>query len=220
VAGGDRRWLTLVADNATAGRERWKDPGPVQLVEPPTLMLRLRAGIGVGAKADILAFLLGVRGAAEMRVLSTATGYTARAVRSAATDMALARFIHAIEGPPTTYLADRPAWARLLEVNRLDRPAPSADLPPWHFWSVAFEFLTALIEWSETAERNGWTAYVASSHARDLLKTSQRRLRYLHLPVPAPSTSGGAEFLPLLERFTNDVARWCHEALRGEHAIA
>jgi len=61
--GGDHRWRVL-AGRTAAGAPRAKDAGASPIVSaPPALMLRLRLAFGVGIKADVLAFLLGMVGA-------------------------------------------------------------------------------------------------------------------------------------------------------------
>src|SRR5258705_2182483 len=55
---GDRRWQHLVAGAAPLPLRRAKGLEHPQLAEPAALMPRLRAAFGVGAKADVLLFLL------------------------------------------------------------------------------------------------------------------------------------------------------------------
>ena len=77
---------------------RMKPLGSLPLMEGPALTLRLRAGFGINAKADVLALLLGLAGApADLKLIAAATAYTERAVRTAAEEMALAGFIQEVE---------------------------------------------------------------------------------------------------------------------------
>src|SRR5690606_31074819 len=120
---GDRRWRSVAADQEATTREhpREKDLGPLRLTDGPGLMLRLRAGIGVSAKADLLTFLLGMNGAAaDLKTIALATAYSNRALRTAAEEMALARFIHVLAGPPSAYRADPKAWNEVLQIHRPD----------------------------------------------------------------------------------------------------
>jgi hypothetical protein len=214
---GDRRWRTHAAERseAHASTPRRKDLGPLRLVEGPALMLRLRAGLGVGAKADLLTFLLGLGGAAaDLKTIALATGYTGRAMRTAAEEMALARFIHEVVGPPSSYVANPLAWESVLDS---DRPGPAAtegaSIPPWRFWSVAFAFLTAVIHWESEAARSGWSAYVASSRARDLMEAQRRRLRYLDAPAAGAADARGAEYLEVFREVVESVSDWTRGAL-------
>jgi hypothetical protein len=216
---GDRRWRRHAGEwsESRASHPRRKDLGPLHLVEGPTLMLRLRAGIGVGAKADLLSFLLGLGGAsADLKTIALATGYTARAMRTAADEMVLARFIQEIEGPPSTYRANPQAWGSVLEIYR---PGPRAaelpGVPPWRFWSVAFAFLTAVIHWESEAAQAGWSAYVASSRARDLMEVQRRRLKYLDVQAAGAADAHGAEYLEFFQGVVESVSSWVRGALRG-----
>jgi hypothetical protein len=208
---GDPRWRSHAArvGERSGPEPRRKDPGPLRVVEGPALMLRLRAGFGVGAKADLLAFLLGLGGAsAGLKAITVATGYSDRAMRTAAEEMALARFIHEVQGPPSAYRADPAAWARVLEIHRLAaRAEPEPSIPPWSFWSVAFAFLAAVVEWAGAAEREAWSDYVASSRARDLVESHRRRLGYLHLDLAADDVRGAA-YLDTFHDLVERVAAW------------
>ena len=105
--------------------------------EPAALLLRLRLGFGVGARADLLGFLLGsLHGWATVREISAATTYTAAAVRRATDAMQVARLLHLSEGPPTAYGADRDAWSELLGLEN--------GLPPWRNWHEQFAFVDAV----------------------------------------------------------------------------
>ena len=63
VAAGDRRWTRLARPpSSVSAAPRGKPFGTIRLAAGPALMLRLRAGFGVGSKADVLAFLLAAGG--------------------------------------------------------------------------------------------------------------------------------------------------------------
>jgi hypothetical protein len=214
---GDRRWRSHAADpDATVGPSpREKDIGPLRLTEGPTLMLRLRAGIGVGAKADLLTFLLGLQGAAaELKRIALATAYSDRAMRTAAEEMALARFIDYVEGPPSVYRADAKAWGGVLEFHQATtRHAADSGVPRWHFWSIASAFLTAVIEWERQASREGWSDYVASSRARDLMEMHRRRLRYTDVAVTDAGDARGEAYLGSFRDVVEQVSTWARRSL-------
>lgn len=215
---GDRRWRSHASDPGGGAAPRRKDPGPLRLVEGPALMLRLRAGFGVGAKADVLSYLLGLGGAAaELRAIVAAAGYSDRAVRTAAEEMALARFIHPLPGPRAAYRADPGAWGPVLEVRRSGRGAgPHPGLPRWHHWSFAFAFLADVVGWAEEAEREHWSEYVASSRARDLVEAHRERFRYLELD-PAEDALGTA-YLGAFRDVVEQVSARVGEHLLGTSA--
>jgi hypothetical protein len=215
---GDRRWRSHAADpDATVGPiPREKDIGTLRLTEGPALMLRLRAGIGVGAKADLLTFLLGLQGAAaDLKRITLATAYSDRAMRTAAEEMSLARFIHHVEGPPSVYRADAKAWGGVLEFHRANvRHAANPDVPRWHFWSVAFAFLTAVINWQGQASREEWSDYVASSRARDLMEIHRRGLRHTDVVVTDGRDARGAAYLDSFRDVVEQVSAWVRRSLR------
>ncbi|NIQ58245.1 MAG: hypothetical protein GWN71_34345, partial [Gammaproteobacteria bacterium] len=104
------------------------------------LWLRLRAGLGVGAKADVLAYLLGTGDAwASVSDIARATGYSTVAVRTATAEMVLARFIREAGDRPVRYSAPSDSWADLLELGG-DPPVA----PRWHAWSEIFAFLAGV----------------------------------------------------------------------------
>jgi hypothetical protein len=215
---GDRRWRSHAADpNSTVGPSpREKDVGPLRLTEGPALMLRLRAGIGVGAKADLLTFLLGLQGStADLKRIALATAYSDRAMRTATEEMSLARFIDHVEGLPTEYRADPKAWSGVLDFHLANtRHTANPDVPRWHFWSVAFAFLTAVIDWERQATREGWSDYVASSRTRDLMEIHRRRLRHTDVVVTDGRGARGAAYLDSFRDVVEQVSTWARHSLR------
>ncbi|HKJ93939.1 MAG TPA: hypothetical protein VJ957_12290, partial [Longimicrobiales bacterium] len=84
IDGGDKRWKALARGATVNTGARTKPLGELWLHEGPALTLKLRAGFGVNAKADVLAVLIGFAGgAADLKVIAAATAYTDRAVRTA-----------------------------------------------------------------------------------------------------------------------------------------
>ena len=189
---GDRRWHRLVREPSPAWpTPRGKPFGVLDLRAPAALMLRMRAGLGVGSKGDALTFLLasGGRERTVKRVVQ-ATGYTDRAVRTALGEMARAGFVTRSTGHPTTYRADTRPWTALLGYrtgpasrgtggsSQDEREgAREPDLPEWRQWASIYGFLAGVAEWSQRAGAEGWSSYVLGSRARTLVETHQERLR-------------------------------------------
>lgn len=134
-----------------------------QLTAGSTLLLRLRLGLGVGIKADLIAFLL-ARGdeAATVRDIVAASGYTLAAVRRAADDLASARLIESVYGQPARYRARHSAWAPLLALHD--------SHPRWASWHERFQFCTAFLHWSDTARERPLSDYAFSVHGRQLFE--------------------------------------------------
>lgn len=211
---GDRRWRPHAAEAGGEVREgRRKAVTAPRLAEAPALMLRLRAGFGVGARADLLAFLLSQRGAeASVSVAAGATGYSGSAVRAAAEEMVAAGFIKRVQAAPAAYCADHRAWAGVLAL-RSTSTVKGPEVPPWRWWALVFAYLADVIAWAADAEAEEWSAYVASSRARDLVEDHARPLRTAKLRLPDPRAPGGGAFLDDLERGMAHVHEWCLENL-------
>lgn len=210
---GDRRWRAHAAEAEPVPAPRRKVPGAPRLAEAPALMLRLRAGFGVGARTDVLAFLLAHRGTeVSVGTIAGATGYSGSAVRTAAEEMVLAGFAKRIEGSPTTYSVDHRAWAGVLQLRPTSSPQ-GPHVPPWRYWAAVFAFLADVEAWGGEAETADWSPYVASSRARDLVEDHARTLRTARLRLPDPREPGGAVFLEDLERGMQHVHAWALEQL-------
>jgi hypothetical protein len=110
VAAGDARWRRLAGKvKAKVTARRSVEAATPDLRQPSTLMLRLRLALGVGIKADALAFLLGRAGArATVREIASGTAYFERAVRRAVDDLVAARFVEVQATSPISY---RAKWA-------------------------------------------------------------------------------------------------------------
>lgn len=134
-----------------------------RLVAGETLILRLRLGLGVGVKADLLGFLLARADEwATVRDIADAIGYTVAAVRRAADDLAAARLAEALDGQPISYRATYGAWAPVLGFS--DHP------PRWGSWHERFVFATAFFHWAEAARERPLSAYAFGAQGRHLME--------------------------------------------------
>jgi hypothetical protein len=211
---GDRRWRAHAAEPPGEVRTgRRKAVAAPRLAEAPALLLRLRAGFGVGARADLLAYLLALRGAeAPVSAAAGATGYSGSAVRAAAEEMVAAGFVKRVEAAPAAYCADHRAWAGVLGFPSAS-PAKGPQMPPWRYWASVFAFLADVGAWAAEAEAEEWSPYVASSRARDLVEDHARPLRTAKLRLPDPRAPGGGAFLEDLQNGMAHVHAWCLEHL-------
>lgn len=160
VAGGDVRWRSLASRAVPRRRpEREKHATPVLEGGPP-LMLRLRLGLSVGIKPDVIAFLIGMAGGkATVQEIARAIAYHARAVRRGAEELSAAGFIEVRPTAPVSYRADLSRWAQLLGIDPRDPPA-------WRSWAAMYAFVAAVGEWGKKLPDSN---YVLASEARDLL---------------------------------------------------
>lgn len=204
VEAGDGRWskLARAASDEAGLADRGKRGGEPRLILPPALMLRLRAGFGVGVKADLLALLLAMGGTdAPVRRLSQASGYTPAAVRRAAVEMEAAGFIRQTRGRPAAYYADPGRWAMLLGI-----PGEAGELPRWRSFADVFAFLAWACAWGD--ERRGDSAYLASSAARDVFEANREAFELNRIPAPDPRDHPGADYLQAFYASVRTLCEW------------
>ncbi len=159
--GGDQRWRSLASrasrTRKPGGRAR---VGAPRVAGGPALMLRLRLGLGVGIKPDVLAHLIGHAGGAMAIVLvARATAYYGRAVRRALEELLAAGFVESRPTTPVSYRVDNSKWAGLLEFE-------SRNPPAWRDWAGTYAFIAALDDWSHQLPES---ELVLASEARDLV---------------------------------------------------
>ncbi len=169
----DARWKSLRTNvSVELGQRKNKERAvEVRLYSWATLFLQLRRGMGVGAKADVLAYVLGTStvptGWASVSTIAGAVRYTPASVRRAASDLAGARFIRSldtVEGERRAqrmYSADAVAWGQLLRI--------STHQPGWIYWRDHFLFIVDLIGWLDTPTKKSVSAYARDVGARELL---------------------------------------------------
>jgi hypothetical protein len=206
---GDARWGSHVGQ-ASASPHRSGRSHPLALVHPSTLWLRLRAGFGVGAKSDALAFLLGLRGAgASVRTISTATGYSDVTIRKVVGEMALARIVRETHVRPAEYAAPSRSWATLLDLQSPDGGGTDPAIPRWRYWSEIFAYLAHVIVWSQPADLPDATGpRVLASRARDILDEFRLPFAFNDIPVPDPKAFQGIEAIDCLSETTSRLASW------------
>jgi hypothetical protein len=203
VEAGDNRWSTLAraaGDGSLASRgKRGREP---RLAPYPALMLRLRAGFGVGVKADLLGILLAMGGSdATVRSLSQASGYTPAAVRRAAQEMEAAAFIRGTHSRPATYYVDSGRWLPLLDGSGM---ASSGE--GWRSFAQVFAFLAWVGAWGD--EQRDASPYVASSAARDLYEAHRTAFELNRIRVPDPAESTGAAYLDDFAATVRTLSEW------------
>jgi len=164
MRGGDARWRSVTSRSArpAAPPQRERQATPVLEGGAP-LMLRLRLGIGVGIKADVIAYLIGMAGGGQPVILiARATAYHGRAVRRALEELAAGGFVEARPTAPASYRVNLPRWAELLAIDPDDPPA-------WRSWGAMYAFVAALDEWSLKLPAE--SDFVLASEARDIMLT-------------------------------------------------
>jgi len=149
--GGDARWRALVsggpvhADHVDQARSTPRKAMPPRWRGASTLLLQLRRGFGVGVKPDLIAILLGVRGAwIDASTLAELSGYSVAAVRRAADEMSNAGLIETSGGHSRAFRADLAGWKSLFA---------SAEAAVWRRRADGFAF--ALRWLGETRQHEG-----------------------------------------------------------------
>lgn len=211
LAAKDLRWKSLRSrgtgkDLGVRGNKQRAVMAPLR--SWATLMLQLRRGMGVGAKADVLTYLLGINVVttewANVATIAEETGYTVATVRSAADDLASASFIvmpPAGEGRnlPRMYAANPSSWVNLLRL--------SVHQPGWGHWRERYLFIIALLSWLEGLKSRKVSAYARDVEARELLTKHLGALRRDH--VVDPMELSGAELnAAYLEQAARQLVNW------------
>jgi hypothetical protein len=207
----DIRWKSLRRNQAAelGARDNKVRAVDVRSNSWATLLLQLRRGMGVGAKADVLAFLLGSSGVqgewANVAAIADATRYTPAAVRRVADDLAAAKFIRVpgtIEsdrGVQRMYNADSAAWAQLLRVG--------VHQPGWGYWRERFLFIVELLIWIESLSEREVTPYARDVEARELLTRHSAALLRDRV-IDSIEFSGADRDVAYLERASLALANW------------
>ena len=203
--GGDPRWRSIDRGEAPAvGRKKRSPPESARFADPAAVMLRLRLGIGVGAKADILGLLIGLEGAwVTVRSLSFGLGYTDRAIRRAADELAGAGLISRSESP-VEYRIREGEWSRLLSLT---------SVPTWHHWYRVFSFVAQILEQAERLTDSSVTSYVQSSRARDFAEQHSEIWKALRIPPPRLEAHKGSSFLGEYSEAIERVSKWMIESV-------
>ncbi|MDZ7778960.1 MAG: hypothetical protein U5R14_03350 [Gemmatimonadota bacterium] len=208
---GDRRWEGHATPSVSWVSRSGKGPGELALVHPSTLWLRLRAGFGVGAKADAFAFLLGLRGArASVKVISSATGYSDVSIRKAVSEMALAGLVRETRGRPAEYFTPSRDWARALSLHSPGKdPDTDPEVPRWRCWAELYAYLAHVAEWSRLQDSQVPNSpRVLASKARDILEQFRRPFTFNEIPVPDPTRFRGPEIVHCLAETTAILSDW------------
>lgn len=197
--GKDARWRALATAHTATVRERGRElPPSPQFLRPAALMLRLRIGLGVGIKADVLAYLLGASGGHRtLREMTDATGYFRRAVDRAVAELVAAGFVTALSTSPATYRAPEERWAPLLGITE--------EPPCWWHWNEVYRFAGTLDE--AAAATAGKSLFLQASRARDVMEAHYRAFDLNAVPVREVTAAPGEAYLGVLAEDVGQLAK-------------
>jgi hypothetical protein len=209
VAAGDKRWRRYATDEPSQLDRDRKGRDHPTLKQSPSLLLRLRAGFGVSAKADVLAYLLGLdERAATVRDATWATAYSRATVGGALDDLSRAGFVEETGGRPVRYFVEGPSWEPLL----LGEPTNAGGaLPSWRHWAEVYAFLARVVQWTRADDAQ--SDYVRSSRARDVVDDFDRLFEANRIRVPSPDRYQGPAYLDGFAQTVERVVRWIPDHL-------
>jgi len=171
----------------------------------PTLLLRLRAAFGVGAKADIIALLVGTSGReVTVSTISTHLSFTQTAVRDALKEMAMAGLVRESISRPATYSTSRKPWLELFQPGEEGH----RHHPKWVMWSALFDFLISAKQICLTAAKSDQNSYVSASRARDLVESHRNAFEFHDVFVPDGRDYPGLEYQKAFGKVVENFERW------------
>lgn len=222
VRSGDPRWKVFVdgVPEALAVRPG-KGPRELLLTQPAALMVRLRAAFGVGIKADLLTYLIGVGGALHadnsVAAVARSLGYSVASTRRAANDMALARLLEVGVDRPVRYSVDHRAWQMLLRTPGR-YPAGVAETgwqgeaqPRWRFWAQMYGFLLGVVGMVDDPRLLAAAPVVHASRLRDVAEASPRCLYWNGIEWIDPKQFPGERYLAAFEMQLAAVVQWVQD---------
>lgn len=196
--GKDFRWRRLASmakaahDRSDRSDHRVRKATTPDLRSPPAIMLRLRVGLGIGNKADVLSFLLGSGGrASTVREIATAIGYTVHALHRTVDDLTRAGLIHSTDDTPARYGVQNKRWQTLLEVERLTE---------WCYWDSVYSLVAEFDHWTRETRRRKVSEYAFGVRARELIAQHRDLFRRAGAGM-ADSVKGKPPLRDPVERF-------------------
>ena len=206
TTGKDHRWRSLAGP----------DPGPAVRTydlwesyplawQTPALVIRMRLGFGVGIVADILSFLISLKGdRASARTMANATEYSARSVRRTTDNMAASQLIERTGKKPSQYRVNIEKWSDLLGIKQ--------DLPRWRFWPKVYSLAATLIIREEIGDWAGQSEYMLSSSLRDLVENHGEAFVLNQIEYPDPRQFPGEQYAPAFADSIANLAKWIRKA--------
>jgi len=199
-----KRRARTVGFDATAPPDRIKGRVRPDVLASACAMLRMRSIAGVGAKADLVAYLAsrGPQPSTFTLMEKKALGYSRSSFLYGCEDLALAGVATLVPSTPLQYTF-RPGVIDLGHV------------PPWRFWPQIVAFLLGAARWGEALVEP--TPFLLGDQARALYG----RLVGFHAehplpvayPVADPRAHPGPDYLEPFAETVDSVARWLADGL-------
>jgi hypothetical protein len=165
--------------------ERSGKSQPPNVLAPINFAFRLRQLLGLGARAEVVRFLLTVDAPrVTAQVIAESAGYAKRNVQEALTALHSADVIDAVAvGNEQRYSVDRERWAALLGLG-------PDELPRHRDWPQLFDALRRLLRWLEDEDHESRSDYMLASEARHLVEQIAPELHYAGVRTDAAGHPG------------------------------
>jgi len=136
-----------------------------QLARPINFAFRLRALLGIGARAETIRTLLGTDARAlSVQQIARSAAYAKRNVQEAVSALHAAGAIEALSvGNERHYSIDKQRWAQLLALD-------AAQLPRHREWIALLGALRRIIRWLADPGNEQLSDYMRASRARELVE--------------------------------------------------
>lgn len=193
----------------------------LDLKKPPLLQLRLRAGFGLNARADLLTCLLGWGGkTASLRDLITATCLAKSSVSKALAAMVSADVVSRTGPRPAKFALSMDPWKEVLgpqAFNHTDsmkfaRYLPQrvkyAASPRWRPWMHLFRFLANVSVECSRARKNARARGQLAHRLHTEVELLRRGSWTTGLPLNLPSHATGGQIIDAMPEIVGDLREW------------
>ena len=168
----EARWKSLLGRGSRVATPRASTKhrsGGLVLTAAPSLVLRLRAAFTVGARSDLLAFLLGQPLRVSVAAAAESLGYTVPPVFRAFQDLRAAGFVKAADLPNATeYWVDAFQWYGVLGGEQA--------VSRWGFWRETLAYACAAFALEHDRRHQKSSDYARATALRELANTHQAGL--------------------------------------------
>ncbi len=165
------------------------------LQAPIGFAFRLRALLGVSARAEVVRVLLTIQSPwMNVQALAASTAYTKRNVQEALNWLSAAGMIGSWRvGNENRFDVPHERWAALLEVDQF---------PSYREWPHLFGVFRLILRWLVEREERELSDYMLSSEARTLAEDIDSHLRFAGMAIDSGVASPADDFWP---RFSEEV---------------
>lgn len=156
-----------------------------QLERPINFAFRLRALLGIGARAETVRTMLG-SDARELSVqqIADSAAYAKRNVQEALGSLHVAGAIDALNtGNERRYSIDKQRWAQLLALD-------VSQLPAHREWIALLKALRRIVRWLSSPETEQLSNYMRASSARELVREIAPNLQAAGVGASAEGSAG------------------------------